>query len=78
MTEQLDLANITDQISQLLSESTQARRTTRGRGRRGGPAGSRLKDLDPQVLYNHSAYQVKAYLRRWPIGPLAGRLCAGS
>ena len=28
----------------------QARRTTRGRGRRDGPAGSRLKDLDPQVL----------------------------
>jgi hypothetical protein len=56
----------------------QARRTTRGRGRRGGPAGSRLKDLYPQVLYNYWAYQVKAYLRRWPIGPLAGRLCAGS
>ncbi len=28
----------------------QARRTTQGRGRRGGPAESRLKDLDPQVL----------------------------
>ena len=50
MTEQLDLANITDQISQLLSESTASSSNDPRTRPPGRPAGSSLKDLDPQVL----------------------------
>ncbi len=52
----------------------QAHRTTRGRGRRDSPAGSRLKDLDPQVLTITPVDLVVSLSQPGPIAGLAAHL----